>query len=63
MARILNTALGVRKAIARYRWYGRGIQGGFIDEWAFLCIAMMAPTEQGWRVCCIGRGCGQVCSF
>ncbi len=39
-------ALGVKRAMARYGWYVRGIWRGFIVVYAALCTARIVPPEQ-----------------
>ena len=46
-----DPALGVKRAMARYGWYGEGMCRGFMAVYAALCTARIVPPEQ--RLVCL----------
>ncbi len=51
MARMLEPALGVSRAMAMYGWHRGGTWRGFIVGYASLRIARIVPPEQ--RLVCL----------
>ena len=58
MASISEPVLGVRRAMARYGWYGGGTWRGFMVWWGFFFVLIVWYHRSSARCFCYsGRGC------